>query len=96
MASICAQTLTPLDAVFWGALGGCLKCAQIWPYFQFTDALGGSKGSNIGSGHGSNGQHDGSSREPPPRLVVCPKVLIGCAPAEASGCEQYVHSYCVA
>ena len=53
--------------------------------FLFVQVLwGGSEGGHVSSGHSTDAQHGGLSMKPPPRLVVCPEVCVGCAPAEAS------------
>ena len=70
--------LSPLSRCrFWTRSRGCLKWARIWTYiyiYIYTDALGASEGMHVSNDHSSDAQHDGPPREPPPRLVVCPKV----------------------
>ena len=93
MASNGAQTLTTLDAVLGGALSGVPKMGPNLALFSFTGALGGSEGGYASNGHSTDAQHDGFQRKPPPRLVVCPEVCVGCAPAEASRRLVYYHFY---
>ena len=72
--------LAPLSMPVFGvwSRGRCLKCAKIWPYFLFPGASRGSEGRHVGIGHSSDAQHVVASRAPPPRLVVCPEVRVGC------------------